>query len=176
MSKPFKGVINVDADGPPSWMEPYVQPVAPAGTPNVLYVVLDDVGFSAMEPWGGLIETPNIKKLAASGLTYELAHDGALLADSVVAPHRRNHTANGMACIAEATTGFPNSNGRIPFGGGDDRRGPRRTRLEHLHAREVAPGRRRRDEHGLDEASASRAQLRALLRIPRRRDEPVVPT
>jgi arylsulfatase A-like enzyme len=116
MSKRFKGVINVDTrDSTPDW-DPYVQPVAPEGAPNVLYIVLDDVGFSAMEPWGGLVETPNINKLAANGLTYSNWHTTALCS-----PTRsslltgRNHTTNGMACIAEATTGFPNSNGHIPF-------------------------------------------------------------
>ena len=116
MSKPFKGTINLDdRDSIPDW-EPYLQPVAPEGAPNVLYIVLDDVGFSAMEPWGGLIETPNINKLAATGLTYTNWHTTALCS-----PTRsslltgRNHTTNGMACIAEATTGFPNANGHIPF-------------------------------------------------------------
>src|SRR5436309_2772127 len=116
MSKQFKGRIDVDdRDSIPDW-EPYLQPVAPEGAPNVLYIVLDDVGFSAMEPWGGLIETPNINELAAAGLTYTNWHTTALCS-----PTRsslltgRNHTTNGMACIAEATTGFPNSNGHIPF-------------------------------------------------------------
>jgi arylsulfatase len=116
MSKTFKGVINIDdRDSIPDW-EPYLQPVAPPGSPSVLYIVLDDVGFSAMEPWGGLIETPNINRLAANGLTYTNWHTTALCS-----PTRsslltgRNHTTNGMACIAEATTGFPNANGHIPF-------------------------------------------------------------
>jgi arylsulfatase A-like enzyme len=116
MSKPFRGTINVDdRDSIPDW-EPYLQPVAPEGAPSVLYIVLDDVGYSAMEPWGGLIETPNINKLAQRGLTYTNWHTTALCS-----PTRsslltgRNHTTNGMACIAEATTGFPNSNGHIPF-------------------------------------------------------------
>jgi arylsulfatase A-like enzyme len=116
MTKRFSGVINVDArDSVPDWA-PYVQPVAPEGAPSVLYIVLDDVGFSAMEPWGGLIEMPNINRLAARGLTYTNWHTTALCS-----PTRsslltgRNHTTNGMACIAEATTGFPNSNGHIPF-------------------------------------------------------------
>jgi len=115
-TKPFKGVIGVDTrDSVPDW-EPYLQPLAPQGAPNVLYIVLDDVGFSAMEPWGGLIETPNINQLAARGLTYTNWHTTALCS-----PTRsslltgRNHTTNGMACIAEATTGFPNANGHIPF-------------------------------------------------------------
>jgi hypothetical protein len=48
MSKPFEGVINVDVrDSVPDW-SPYVQPVAPEGAPNVVYIVLDDV---ASRPW-----------------------------------------------------------------------------------------------------------------------------
>ena len=116
MGKEFKGTIKLDErDSTPDW-EPYLQPVAPAGAPSVLYIVLDDVGFSSMEPWGGLIETPNINKLAGAGLTYTNWHTTALCS-----PTRsslltgRNHTTNGMACIAEATTGYPNANGHIPF-------------------------------------------------------------
>jgi arylsulfatase A-like enzyme len=116
MGKQFKGTIDIDdRNSVPDW-EPYLQPAAPPGAPNVLYIVLDDTGFSAMEPWGGLIETPNIARLAERGLTYTNWHTTALCS-----PTRsslltgRNHTTNGMACIAEATTGFPNSNGHIPF-------------------------------------------------------------
>ncbi|OLF10680.1 arylsulfatase [Actinophytocola xinjiangensis] len=116
MARTFNGTINVDVrDSVPDW-EPYLQPTAPTDAPNVLYIVLDDVGFSAMQPWGGLIETPHINRLASNGLTYTNWHTTALCS-----PTRsclitgRNHTTNGMACIAEATTGFPNSNGHIPF-------------------------------------------------------------
>lgn len=116
MSKPFDGVVNIDIkDSVPDW-GPYTQPRAPEGAPNVLYVVLDDVGFSAMEPYGGFIETPNIKRLAERGLTYTNFHTTALCS-----PTRsclltgRNHTTNGMACITEAASGFPNANGHIPF-------------------------------------------------------------
>jgi len=116
MTQSFKGKINIDIkDSTPDWA-PYAQPEAPEGAPSVLYIVLDDVGFSAMEPWGGLIETPNINKLAKRGLTYTNWHTTALCS-----PTRsslltgRNHTTNGMACIAEATSGFPGSNGHIPF-------------------------------------------------------------
>ena len=84
MSKQFKGRIDVDdRDSVPDW-EPYLQPVAPEGAPNVLYIVLDDVGYSAMEPWGGLIETPNINKLAATGLTYRNWHTTALCSPTLV--------------------------------------------------------------------------------------------
>ena len=129
-----------------------------------------------MEPWGGLIETPNINRLAANGLTYTNWHTTALCS-----PTRsslltgRNHTTNGMACIAEATSGFPNANGHIPF--------ECATIAEVLGDRgwntymlgQVAPVSGRRDEPGVDKAElAGRAGLRALLRIPGRRDEPVV--
>jgi arylsulfatase A-like enzyme len=116
VGKPFKGIVNIDIkDSVPDWT-PYTQPIAPEGAPNVLYVVLDDVGFSAMEPYGGLIETPNIARIAAQGLSYTSFHTTALCS-----PTRsclltgRNHTTNGMGCITEATSGFPNANGHIPF-------------------------------------------------------------
>jgi len=116
MTKPFSGTINIDIkDSVPDW-GPYKQPIAPEGAPNVVYIVLDDVGFSAMEPFGGLIETPNIERIADNGLRYTNFHTTALCS-----PTRsclltgRNHTTNGMACISEASSGFPNGNAHIPF-------------------------------------------------------------
>lgn len=78
-------------------------------------IVLDDVGFAALECYGGLIETPNINRIAERGLRYTNFHPTALCS-----PTRsclmtgRNHTTNGMAGIAEITDGFPNANGHIP--------------------------------------------------------------
>ncbi len=116
MAKPFKGTINIDIrDSVPDW-EPYTQPMAPEGAPNVLYIVLDDVGFSAMEPFGGMIETPNINRIAERGLTYTNFHTTALCSPTrACLLTGRNHTTNGMACITEASAGFPNQNGHIPF-------------------------------------------------------------
>ncbi len=116
MTKPFKGVVNIDVTAStPDWA-PYVQPIAPEGTPSVVYIVLDDVGYSAMAPFGGLIDTPNIQRIADRGLLYTNFHTTALCS-----PTRsclmtgRNHTTNGMATITEAASGFPSSNGHIPF-------------------------------------------------------------
>src|SRR6266851_1351209 len=116
MTKPFQGIVNLDIrDSTPDW-GPYEQPKAPEGAPNILFIVWDDVGFAAMEPWGGLIETPTMNRLAQAGLTYTNMHTTALCS-----PTRsclmtgRNHTTNGMACISEAAIGFPNANGHIPF-------------------------------------------------------------
>src|SRR4051794_41547070 len=67
MTKPFKGVVNIDVrDSQPDW-DPYQPAVAPPGSPNVVYLVLDDVGYGALGCYGGPIDTPNIDKIAAAG-------------------------------------------------------------------------------------------------------------
>jgi arylsulfatase A-like enzyme len=115
VSGQFKGTINVDIrDSVPDW-SPFGAPRAPEGSPNVVYIVLDDVGFSAMSCYGGPIDTPNIDRLAAEGLRYTQWHTTALCS-----PTRsclltgRNHTRNSMACITEGSSGFPNASGVIP--------------------------------------------------------------
>ncbi len=116
MTKPFQGIVNLDIrDSKPDW-EPYLQPTATEGAPNVLFIVWDDVGFAAMEPWGGLIETPTMNRLAKEGLTYTNMHTTALCSPTrACLLTGRNHTSNGMACITEGASGFPNANGHIPF-------------------------------------------------------------
>src|ERR1700712_2423852 len=109
MAKPFNGVINVDIkDSVPDW-SPYIAAKAPDGAPNIIYIVLDDVGFSAMQPYGGVIETPNLNRLAERGLTYTNFHTTALCSPTRSALlNGRNHTTNGMAGITELTDGYPN--------------------------------------------------------------------
>ena len=111
----FTGTINVDIrDSVPDWA-PFEPPKAKAGSPNVVYIVLDDVGFSAMSSYGGPIQTPNIDRVADAGVRYTQWHTTALCS-----PTRsclltgRNHTRNSMACITEASIGFPNASGTIP--------------------------------------------------------------
>jgi len=111
----FTGTINVDIrDSVPDWA-PFEPPKAKAGSPNVVYIVLDDVGFSAMSSYGGPIQTPNIDRVADAGVKYTQWHTTALCS-----PTRsclltgRNHTRNSMACITEAAIGFPNASGTIP--------------------------------------------------------------
>jgi arylsulfatase A-like enzyme len=115
MSKRFKGIVNVDIrDSVPDWT-PFEAPRAPDGAPNVVYIVLDDVGFSALGSYGGPIDTPNIDRIVSDGLRYTQMHTTALCS-----PTRsclltgRNHTRNSMACITEAAIGFPNASGVIP--------------------------------------------------------------
>jgi arylsulfatase len=115
MSQPFRGVVNVDIRDSQSDWSPFEPPKAREGAPNVVYIVLDDVGFSAMSTYGGPIETPNIDRIAADGVRYTQWHTTALCS-----PTRsclltgRNHTRNSMACITEAAIGFPNASGTIP--------------------------------------------------------------
>ena len=115
MANSFKGLINVDIrDSVPDWA-PFEPPKAPEAAPSVVYIVLDDVGFSAIGCYGGPVETPNIDRIAASGVRYTQWHTTALCS-----PTRsclltgRNHTRNSMACITEAAIGFPNASGTIP--------------------------------------------------------------
>lgn len=115
MPVPFRGKVNVDIrDSDPDWT-PFEPPKAPEGAPNVVYIVLDDVGFSAMSSYGGPIETPNIDAIASRGVRFTQWHTTALCS-----PTRsclltgRNHTRNSMACITEAAIGFPNASGTIP--------------------------------------------------------------
>lgn len=119
MPNPFKGIMNIDSrDSTPDW-GPYEQPKAPQHAPNVLYIVWDDVGFGAMEIFGGLIETPNMQRLSDKGLRFSQFHTTALCS-----PTRsslltgRNATSNGMAVITEASSGYPGHNGHIPFENG----------------------------------------------------------
>lgn len=116
MTKPFKGIVNIDVrDSVPDWA-PYEQPKAREGAPNVLFIVWDDTGFGALSPFGGPIDTPTMDQLAQHGLRYTQFHTTALCSPTRASLLTgRNHTTVGMACIAEATTGFPGSNGHIPF-------------------------------------------------------------
>ncbi len=115
MAAEFEGEIKLDIrDSTADW-SPFVEPQAPAGAPNVLYIVWDDTGFGTWDVYGGLVEMPNMRRLADSGILYSQFHTVAFCS-----PTRsclltgRNATSNGMACIEEVTTGFAGSNGRIP--------------------------------------------------------------
>lgn len=113
----FNGTINLDIrDSVPDW-GPYAEPKAPAGSPNILYIVIDDTGFGAWDMYGGKIKMPYLKQYVADrGLVYTSFHTTALCSPTRSSLlNGRNANSNGMACIEEATSGFPGSNGRIPF-------------------------------------------------------------
>lgn len=99
-------------DARPSWPP---RPEPPAGAPNVLLLVLDDVGFAQLGCFGSDIDTPVLDRLAAGGLRYTNFHT-----TSLCSPTRaclltgRNHHSNGMGRVIELATGFPGYNAHIP--------------------------------------------------------------
>ncbi|MCU1587904.1 MAG: Arylsulfatase [Frankiales bacterium] len=113
MDEPFQGVIGRLAENSTAWWPP--TPQAPAGAPNVVLVVLDDVGFAQLGCYGSRIETPVLDGLAEAGLQFTGFHTTALCS-----PTRsclltgRNHHANGMGRVAELAAGFPGYDSRIP--------------------------------------------------------------
>jgi arylsulfatase len=113
----FSGVIGRTFDvSKPAWPAPSR---AKEGAPNVLFLVLDDTGFGHLGCYGSPINTPNIDALAADGLRYCNMHTTALCSPSRSCMLTgRNHHSNGMAGITEISTGFPGSNGIIPFENG----------------------------------------------------------
>jgi arylsulfatase A-like enzyme len=119
MTKPWKGKVALDIrDSIPDW-EPFIQPVAPEGSPNILYIVWDDVGYGTMDTFGGPVETPTMTRIADSGIRFSNFHTTALCSptrSSLITG--RNATSNNMACITEASGGFPGLSARIPFENG----------------------------------------------------------
>jgi arylsulfatase A-like enzyme len=100
----------------PAWPAPAR---ARDGAPNVLFCVLDDVGYGQLSSFGGLVETPNIDRVAAQGLRYANMHTTALCSPSrSCILTGRNHHSNGVACVMELATGFPGYDGRMPFENG----------------------------------------------------------
>jgi arylsulfatase len=117
MPHQFKGVIGRSvSESTPDWPQPVR---AREGAPNVLYIVLDDVGFGQLSPFGGLCETPNLDRLAANGLRYRNFHTTALCSPTrTCLLTGRNHHSNGMASIVENASGFPGYTGEVPFENG----------------------------------------------------------
>ena len=117
MSRPFPGVIGRTTDkSSPAWPEPTR---AAKGTPNVLFVVLDDTGYGQLGCFGSPIETPNFDALAANGVRFNNMHTTALCSPSrACIVTGRNHHSNGMAAITELASGYPGYNGVMPFENG----------------------------------------------------------
>jgi arylsulfatase len=113
----FPGRIGRTTDeSSPAWPQPVR---AVPGSPNVLFIVLDDTGFGQLGCYGSPIATPHIDSLAAGGLRYNRMHTTALCSPSrscIITG--RNHHSNGMAAITELATGYPGYDGNIPFENG----------------------------------------------------------
>jgi arylsulfatase A-like enzyme len=105
---PYSGTVVYDAKDPDASFPPIEPLRPPAGAPNVLIVLLDDVGFGAASALGGPIATPTAERLAGEGLTYNRFHTTALCAPTRTALLTgRNHHAVGMGAVPEVATSAP---------------------------------------------------------------------
>jgi len=88
---------------------------APAGAPNVLIVLVDDMGFGMPSAFGGPVRMPAAERLASQGLRYNQFHTTALCSPTRTALlSGRNHHMNNMGSITETATAFPGNTGRRP--------------------------------------------------------------
>ena len=108
----FSGVIGRDLSDSVQAYPDIVRP--PAGAPNVVFIVLDDVGYGQIGCFGSDIDTPNFDRLAAGGLRYRSFHTTAMCSPTrACLLTGRNHHTVGMGGIADNATGFPGFDGRI---------------------------------------------------------------
>ncbi|MDR3724384.1 MAG: arylsulfatase [Terracidiphilus sp.] len=113
--QPFQGVVGRTlAESKAWWAEPAK---APAGAPNVVWILIDDAGYGASETFGGLIRTPTFDALANNGLRYTNFHTTAICAPTRAALL----TGRNSASVHESgfshpgvSAGFPGWDGRVP--------------------------------------------------------------
>jgi len=106
--RPYAGTVVYDAKDPDANFAP-IRPVRPpSGAPNVLVVLLDDVGVGASSAFGGPVSTPTAERLAGDGLKYTRFHTTVLCSPTRAALiSGRNHHAVGMGGITELATAAP---------------------------------------------------------------------
>ena len=109
------GLITYDAKDPDTKFPPIRDLRPPKGAPNVLVILIDDVGFGATSAFGGPCQTPNFEKLAKGGLKYTRFHTTALCSPTRQALLTgRNHHSVGMGGITEIATAAPGYNSVLP--------------------------------------------------------------
>jgi arylsulfatase len=102
------GLTTLDAKDPDTKFPPIEPLRPPKGAPNVLIILLDDVGFGASSAFGGPCHTPNAERLAAAGLKYTRFHTTALCAPTRAALLTgRNHHSVNMGAVTELATSAP---------------------------------------------------------------------
>jgi arylsulfatase len=108
---PYSKVLDVRDATPP----PRFEVKAPEGAPNVLVVLVDDLGFAGTDTFGGPVATPTFDKLADEGLRYNNFHTTAVCSPTRAAiKSGRNHHVNNMGGIIETGTMYPGNTGQIP--------------------------------------------------------------
>lgn len=119
MTRTWRGKVEIDIrDSEPDWA-PFLAPKAPPGSPNILFIAWDDVGYGTMDVFGGPVETPTMRRIADLGIRFGNFHTTALCSPTRASLLTgRNATSNGMATVAELASGFPGISTRIPFENG----------------------------------------------------------
>ena len=113
--RPGFGLTTYDAKDPDTAFPPIEPLLPPAGSPNVLVILIDDVGFGAASAFGGPCNTPTAERLAAGGLRFNRFHTTALCAPTRQALLTgRNHHSVGMGSITETATSAPGNNSLRP--------------------------------------------------------------
>jgi arylsulfatase A-like enzyme len=113
--QPYQGTVGRTlAESKEWWPEPVK---APAGAPNVVWILIDDVGYGAAGTFGGLIQTPTFDSLAANGLRYTNFHTAAICAPTRSALLTGRNSASvhesGFSHVG-SSAGFPGWDGRVP--------------------------------------------------------------
>ena len=109
--RPRPGLTTYDARDPETSFAPITPLRPPGGAPNVLVILLDDVGFGASSVFGGPVDTPVAQRLADGGLRYTRFHTTALCSPTRQALLTgRNHHSVGMGAITELATAAPGYN------------------------------------------------------------------
>ncbi len=99
-----------NTEPPPRW-----EVTPPEGAPNVLIILVDDLGFGATSTFGGPIPTPTLDQLAQGGLRFNNFHTTSLCSPTRVAlKSGRNHHTGNTGSIMETATAYPGNTGRIP--------------------------------------------------------------
>lgn len=122
--KPDRSVLPVQEPKRPVYKEldarkvkppPRFEVNAPDGAPNVVIILIDDLGFGATSTFGGPIATPTLDGLAQNGLRYNNFHTTALCSPTRAAlKSGRNHHTVNMGFITEMATSIPGATGQIP--------------------------------------------------------------
>jgi arylsulfatase A-like enzyme len=112
--QPYKGKAGKTLAETQQWWPE--EKKAKKGSPNVVWILLDDVGFGAISSFGGLIQTPTLDSLATQGLRYTNFHTTAICAPTRAALLTgRNHHSVHMGLFPDNAVGTPGYDAKIPF-------------------------------------------------------------
>jgi arylsulfatase len=110
-----KAAVITELDARNAKAPPRFEVKAPKGAPNVIIILIDDMGFGQASAFGGPIHMPTLERLAKGGLSYNQFHTTALCSPTRAALlSGRNHHVNNMGSITETATAFPGNTGQRP--------------------------------------------------------------